>query len=202
MDARTLEPLYCLAAQALTLPDYRWLETWRWRLGNIQLDLWLHDEDEALARVLLALMQSMPTSDEQHWLLHLSQDYQRLFSPRPIDVTLFPALQAAAAQWRYSFAQQAWGLAPAFAFMAYLCRTAGEQPAANVQRHALLTETLCPFIHATAHRLQRQATVQFYQAVGEFLPALVKRDVAGDDALSAPAELLQTESIAAVPSGR
>ena len=192
MDARSLEPLYFIAAQALTPPDYRWLEICRWRLGNIQLDLWLHDEDESLARSLLALMQSLPASDEQRWLLGLAQDYDRLLSPRPLDVTLLPAVQASATRWQYTFAHQGEpGLAPAFAFMAYLCQMAGEQPAADTERHVLLTETLCPLMQATAQRLQRQATTIFYQTVGEFLPTLVKRDLAGDDVLSTPAVLLQ-----------
>lgn len=188
MDVKTLEPLYCIAAQTLTSPDYRWLDTCRWRLGNIQLDLWLHDEDESLARALLALMQSLPASDEQHWLLRLRQDYDRLFCPRPVDATLLPAVQAAAARWRYTFAQQGEpGLAPVFAFLAYLCRVAGEEPTANGERRTLLTEALHPLIQATAHRLQRQATTIFYRSVGEFLPTLVKRDLAGNDVLSAPA---------------
>lgn len=192
MDVRTLEPLYCIAAQALTPPDYLWLEAWRWQLGNIQLDLWLHDEDALLAKTLLALMQSLPACDEQRWLLHLMKDHNRLFSPQRIDVTLLPAVQASATRWQYTFAQQGKpGLAPAFAFMAYLCRAAGEEPAANAQRHMLLTETLCPLIQATAHRLRRQATTVFYQTAGEFLPTLVKSDLAGNDLLPTPTVLLR-----------
>ncbi|HAJ35974.1 MAG TPA: hypothetical protein DCL15_09800 [Chloroflexi bacterium] len=181
MNVRTLEPLYGIAAQALTQPDYRWLETWRWRLGDIQLDLWLDNEDELLARPLLALMQSLPLNDEQRWLPRLVQEYGRLFTPRPIDVMRLPVMQDAAQQWGYGLTCPGEpGLAPALAFMAYLCRMAGEQPAANAQRHALLTEALCPLIQATAHRLQRQATIQFYQAAGAFLPALVQSDLAGN----------------------
>lgn len=192
MDARTLEPLYCIAAQALTPPDYRWLEVWRWRLGNVQLDLWLDNADESLARPLLALMQSLPASDEQCWLLHLAQEYTRLFTPKPVDVSVLPAMQAAAQRWGYVFtSQEEPGLAQAFALMAHLCRMAGEEPAANTERYVLLTETLCPLIHATVHRLRRQATTKFYQTVSEFLPTLVRRDLAGSDFQSVSAQLLQ-----------
>ncbi|MBO9367064.1 MAG: hypothetical protein J7466_20190, partial [Roseiflexus sp.] len=160
----------------------------------IQLELWLHDKDEMLACVLLRLMQTLPTNDEQRWLLHLSQDYHRLFTLLPVDVTLLPALQAAASQWQYSFTYQGeFELAPAFAFMAYLCRIADEQPAANAQRYALLTGTLCPLIQATVHRLQHRATTVFYQTVGKFLPALVKHDLAGGDVLSVSADMLRTQ---------
>lgn len=191
MDASTLEPLYCIAAQALTPPDHRWVETWRWRLGNVQLDLWLRNEDTLLARRLLALMQSLPPGDEQRCLTRLVNDYERLFSPQPINVTVLPAVQMAAEQWGYTFAREEEpGLAPAFAFMAHLCRAVDEQLAATVLRRSLLADTLCPLMQATAHRLQRQAATTFYQAVGEFLPTLVKRDLAGDDVSSAPVKRL------------
>lgn len=188
MDAETLETLYCIAAQALTPPDYRWVETWRWRLGNVQLDLWLDNADDSLARPLLRLMQSLPPDDDARCLLRLVQDYERLFSPHPLNVTVLPAIKMAAEQWGYTFAhQEEPGLAVAFAFMAHLCRVATAHSAAALLRRSLLVETLCPLIQATAHRLQRQATTTFYQAVGEFLPALVKRDLAGGDVAAVPA---------------
>lgn len=178
MNTATLNALYQIAAQALTPPDHRWLEGWRWLLGSLQLDLWVHGEDEAVARPLLRMMQNLPSTAEEEELKRLEHEFLRLLDGYAIDVTQLSTVRTTAQRWKYTFARpRELGLAAGFKFLAHLCCTGESQRFADAERRALLEQTLGALILTAAHRLHRKATTPFYQAVGEFLIALIKRDL-------------------------
>lgn len=134
MNTATPNALYQIAAQALTSPDHRWLEEWRWLLGSLQLDLWVHGEDKAVARPLLRMMQNLPSTAEEE-LKRLEQEFLRLLGSYEIDVTQLSAVRTAAQRWKYTFARpRKPGLAAGFKFLAHLCCTGESQRFADAER--------------------------------------------------------------------